>query len=188
MASPKGSSAKTRKSPVAKTYLRVSLRITHETRAPDDISKLLGRKHDHSGIKGGRRGSASSRAIWAFNYWVVQFDSEGESPADRVAAIARFVEGNEAAMRLLLQTGGKAEIYAFIGVEREEVGFTVESAVLAILGRVGVDLGIDIFPPTPKGPHKGANATIAPSSRRADDSTNQGARKNRASAKQSAKR
>jgi hypothetical protein len=143
-------------------YFGVSLRVWHGTRSPTEISEALGRQPNVVGIKGDRKGSASSRAIWSEHYWGAQFDNEGESPADRIAAIARFVEANEKAMRSLLQSGGKAEVYAFIGVEREEIGFIVDSTVLAILGRVGVDLDLDIFPPTPKVKSKASGRKNSP--------------------------
>lgn len=131
-------------------HLGVSLRICHDAHSPGEISRLLGREAQVRGLKGGRRGSRSSRSVWPTNYWSSDFDV-GETAADRIASVARFAEDREHAMGLLLRTGGSAEIYAFIGLGREEVGFSVPPSVLASLGRIGIGLGLDIFPPAPKG-------------------------------------
>jgi len=133
-------------SEAAREYVRVSLRIRRDTRTPDEISEALKRTPDHAGVKGGRRGPPSSRAIWPFNCWTADFNEE-QGPEERIASIARFVEADEQVFRALLESGGEAQIYAFIGVGRNEIGFTVNPSVLAILGRVGVELGLDIFPP-----------------------------------------
>jgi hypothetical protein len=130
-------------------YLGVSLRIRHDTMTPDEISAALHRKPEYSGLKGARRGKRADGSPWPLNYWCSGFD-DGETAEERIASIARFMEEHEEAMKSILATGGEAEIYTFIGVEKKEVGFGVEPATLATLGRIGVTLGLDIFPPTPK--------------------------------------
>src|SRR5580700_5072829 len=114
--------ARRSESEAAREYIRVSLRIRHDTQAPDEISAALKRIPDHSGVKGGRRGSSSSRAIWPFNCWTADFNDE-QGPEERIASVARFVEANEQVFRGLLESGGRADIYAFVGVGRNEIGF-----------------------------------------------------------------
>jgi hypothetical protein len=126
-------------------YFGVSLRVRHDTQSPGEISKVLGREANIVATKGGRRGSPSSRAISSVNYWCADFEI-GAGPAERIAAIARFLEGRESAMQSLLQSGGRADIYVFIAPEFETVPIVLEASVLAILGRSGVQLGLEIVP------------------------------------------
>ena len=72
-------------------------------------------------------------------------------------------------MLSLLKSGGRADIYAFIAPEFETVPIVLEASVLAILGRTGVELGLEIVP-LPKGgkrPSRPASHAVSSPARRA---------------------
>lgn len=132
----------------SKDYVGVSLRISHPTSSPSEISKTLQREAKHTGIKGTPRGhprGAQPRppAVWREHYWCSDFD-DGETPEARVGAIAAFLVERESEVTGLLQSGGTAYVYVFIGSDAA-VGLEFDGPSLAILGRLGVTLGVEVM-------------------------------------------
>jgi hypothetical protein len=87
-------------------YFGVSLRIDHDTSSPSEISKVLGREAEHTGIKGTPRGRyrgtpRPSASTWRRHYWCADF-AEGETPEARVRAIASFLIERETEVTALL--------------------------------------------------------------------------------------
>lgn len=129
-------------------YVGVSLRIRHGTSSPSEISKALQREAEHTGIKGtptGRPRGAQPppSAVWREHYWCSDFD-EGDSPEGRVAAIAAFLAERESEMTAILQSGGSADVYVFIGSDAT-VALEFDAPSLAVLGRLGVTLGVEVM-------------------------------------------
>ncbi len=73
-------------------------------------------------------------------------------PSDgRLDAIATFLVERETEVTALLQGGGRADVYVFVGSD-DPVGLVFDAPSLAVLGRMGVTLGVEVMsghqPPT----------------------------------------
>ena len=100
------------------------------------------------GIKGTPRGSnrrVPSAATWPEHYWCSDF-ADGDTPEERIATVIRFLLAKEEELTSLLQSGGRADIYVFLA-PLAALGIELEPALLAILGRLGVKLGLEFIPP-----------------------------------------
>ena len=53
-------------------------------------------------------------------------------------------------MTALLQSGGRADVYVFVGSD-DPVGLEFDAPSLAVLGRLGATLGVEVMSGTPKG-------------------------------------
>ena len=129
-------------------YFGVSLRIRHDTSSPSEISKVLGREAEHTGIKGTPRGRfrgapPPSASTWGDHYWCSDFN-EGETPEARVGAIATFLVEREHEVTALLKSGGRADVYVFVGSD-DPVGLVLDAPSLAVLGRLSVTLSVEVM-------------------------------------------
>jgi len=127
-------------------YFGVSMRVWHETCSPENISTILGHPPSLARRKGSTRRSAGSPAVYPRNYWCLDFDTEG-ALADRIASVAQFLQPRADAMVSLIQSGGLAEIYAFVAPELTTVVLQLDPSLLTTIGRAGVKLSIEIVPP-----------------------------------------
>jgi hypothetical protein len=133
-------------------YFGVSLRVSHDMCSPSEISKALGREAEYTGVKGTPRGRfrgppPPSASTWRNHYWCSAFN-EGETPEARVGAIANFLLEREDEMMALLRSGGRADVYVFIGSDAT-VALEFDGPALAVLGRLGVTLGIEVMSGNP---------------------------------------
>jgi hypothetical protein len=133
---------------ISSDYFGVSLRVFHGASSPAEISAKFQREPSHVGIKGTPRGSnrrAPSTATWPEHYWCSDF-GEGDTPEERITTVIRFLLAKEKELTSLLQSGGRADIYVFLA-PLAALGIELEPALLAILGRLGVKLGLEFIPP-----------------------------------------
>jgi hypothetical protein len=112
------------------------------------MSTALGRPASTAKTKGSPRGSGKTGAVWPQNYWCSDFDDD-DTIEKRIDSVARFVAARENAFVSLLRSGGRAEVYVFVGIEDKSLGFILEPTPLAILGRLNIKLSFDLFPPKP---------------------------------------
>jgi|SRR5579883_1578525 len=127
-------------------YFGVSLRLHHPTTSPTDISNVLGRPAEFVGVKGTQRGSSRGlpAATWLENYWCSEFE-DGESVEERIRSVVDFLRQKNAEVSLLLQTGGRADVYVFLAPVRE-FGVELDVHTLASLAHANVSLGFDVLP------------------------------------------
>ena len=130
---------------MSKDLVAVSLRIHHPTCFPTEISRAVQREPDHTGIKGEQRGHGRGplTATWRDHYWSSEF-SAGETPEARISAVAEFLTERKEQMLQLLRSGGRADVYVFVGKDGT-VALELEPAVLVVLGQIGVTLGIEVL-------------------------------------------
>ena len=128
----------------SRDHMGVSLRISHPTCSPSEISRALHREPDHAGIKWDQRGRPRGvpAAIWPANYWSAEF-RVGETPEMRIAAVAQFLTERKEQMLQLLGSGGRADVYVFVGQDGT-LAMELEPAILIVLGQIGVTLGIEV--------------------------------------------
>jgi hypothetical protein len=107
--------------------------------------RLFGESRIAFGVKGTPQGDPTgdpSPALWRENDWYAAFE-DGDTPELRIKAIATFIAEREKELTSLLEGGGQADIYVFVGRD-DTVALVFDASSLAILGRLAVISGIEV--------------------------------------------
>ncbi len=129
----------------------VTLRISHPTEKLDVISKELGLQPDYKWQVGEPRTSGSGvpfpgGGVNKETYWACYEEVEGRRLFSET--VAEFLGDLEAAQDFaahLIATGGRITININLP-GFENIGSTITAATIARMARLGVELGIEVFP------------------------------------------
>jgi hypothetical protein len=127
-------------------YVGVTLQLRSGARSPEEISALLERTPDATGIMGMPRGyirGVSSPGVWKTHYWCETFKC-GETVEDRIGAIVGVLVAKRVELDSILAGNGKAAIYVYLALDTS-LGVVLEPSILKVLGEMNVEVGFDIL-------------------------------------------
>ena len=104
------------------SLVHVHLRVWHPTESPDAITALVELAPDLVSARNEVRKRPSGRPYPPAreNHW--SYEEKGEDGAEeRIARIAEHLAGREARVRGLVETGGRAEVWVFLGIDGPHV-------------------------------------------------------------------
>ena len=132
----------------------VSLRISHPTINPDTLSKRLGLQPSRKWMAGERRSTPKGDELKGINketYWTADLHRE-KSLLSRKMALEDFLAKQlvrlkkvEKYFRHIQKTGGRIEFFVGLFCDKN-MGAEIPSSMLAAMGKLGIDLSLDIYP------------------------------------------
>ena len=132
----------------------VSLRIWHPKINPDAITKKLGIQPSWKWMAGERRSTPKGNTLKGINkqtYWVAGLHRE-KSLLSRKMALEDFLadqlaqfEKMEKYFRHIRKTGGRVEFFVGLFCDKN-MGAEFPSRLLATMGKLGIELSLDIYP------------------------------------------
>ena len=93
-------------------YIDVTLQLRSSVRPPEEMSALLERTPDATGIMGMPRGNilrVPAVALWKTHYWCETFE-DGETVEDRIGAIANVLTEKRAELESIVAGNGKVSV------------------------------------------------------------------------------
>lgn len=132
----------------------VSLRVRHPKINPDTITRTVG-IHPFANwmvgkpridVKGNRSSGINQETYWAADLTKEKsMDSREIFLEEYLAKQVGRLKKAEKSFKRLRDTGGRIEIFVGLFCEKN-TGTDLPSTVLADMGRLGIDLSLDIFP------------------------------------------
>jgi Domain of unknown function (DUF4279) len=137
----------------------ISLRIRHPTIEPDTITKTLGIEPQHIWKAGDARRSPGGEALegsYRESYWMARLMPEPELSSGRssvesvVLQTLAQLRRSHAFLERLGRNGGVAELHVSL-FARENFRLDLSAESLAMLGRLGLAVALEIHPHSPHG-------------------------------------
>ena len=132
----------------------VALRISHPTMNPDIITKKLGLQPFRKWMAGERRSTPKGNILKGINretYWVAELHSEKRLLSRKMTLedflteqLARFKK-MEIYFANIRKAGGRIEFFVGLFCDNN-TGVEVSSRLLAGMGKLGIDVSLDIYP------------------------------------------
>ena len=132
----------------------VSLRIAHPTVNPDTITMKLGIQPFREWMAGEPRLTPKGQTLKGINketYWVAELN-RGKSLLSRKIALEDFLAEQlarfkkmEKYFRHIRKTGGRVEFFVGLFCDKN-MGAEFPSSLLATMGKLGIELSLDIYP------------------------------------------
>ena len=131
---------------VSEKWSKAALSIHSDSLSPDDIGSELGLTATRSHTKGSQR-RVQSWGLWKDSYW--GFSSPLGDHRDMANHLVWLLDTLEPKVETLNQLSRSCRIVFFCGFSSDngQGGFTLESAVLARLAKLGVAFVLDLYPP-----------------------------------------
>ena len=131
---------------------KVSLRFFHPQMDPSEISATLGIVPKHGWRAGEQRSTPAGTGLpgrRSESYWCGALAAEpDESLAELLERWVKILRPHAEWLAQVQHSGGRIEFYLAL-VGQQNAGDTVPSVALAEIGKLGIDLGIEIFPTSP---------------------------------------
>jgi hypothetical protein len=130
-------------------YVSISIRFWHPTRDLSFLSSLLGLDCFRSWVAGAPRQTPRGTplsGLYRESYWTsrTEFEIEENFSGQFLLATDILVKAKDA-VRDIKESGGRIELYLNLPGS-VNIGDTIDSTVLCKLGKMGVDLSIEVFP------------------------------------------
>ena len=132
----------------------LSLRVWHPTISPDTITKKLRLQPSRKWMAGEPRSTPKGSKLKGINketYWTAELHRE-KSLLSRKMALEDFLTEQLARLkkvekyfRHIRKTGGRIEFFVGLFCDKN-MGAEVPSSLLAAMGKLGIDLSLDIYP------------------------------------------
>jgi len=132
----------------------VSLRVSHPTVNPDTITQKLGLQPFRKWMAGEARSTPKGTKLKGINretFWAAELH-RGKSLLSQKMALEDFLAEQlvrlkkvEKYFRHIRTTGGRIEFFVGLFCEKN-MGAEVPSSLLAAMGKLGIDLSLDIYP------------------------------------------
>ena len=132
----------------------VSLRVLHPTVNPDTLTTKLSLQPSRKWKVGEPRSTPKGNKLKGINketYWTAQLHRE-ESLLSRKVALEDFLTEQLARLkkvekyfRHIRKTGGRIELFVGLFCDKN-MGAELPSSLLASMGKLGIDLSLDIYP------------------------------------------
>jgi hypothetical protein len=132
----------------------VCLRVWHPTINPDTITRKLGLQPSRKWMAGEARSTPKGNKLKGINketYWTAELHRE-KSLLSRKMALEVFLTEQLARLkkvekyfRHIRKTGGHIEFFVGLFCDKN-MGAEVPSSLLAAMGKLGIDLSLDIYP------------------------------------------
>jgi hypothetical protein len=151
---------------MSKYEFTLSLRIRHPGVDPSRITQALAIEPQHTWKAGDRRrGPAGEEleGVYRETYWMARLMEEPQLSSSRVSVESVLLQTlaqlrrAESFLRQLDTDGGLAELYVSL-FAREDFRLELTAQTLALLGRLGLAVALDVHPPPP--PSISASPTI----------------------------
>jgi hypothetical protein len=128
-------------------WARASLRVFSDTLQASDITTLLGMEPSRSYFKGQPVSSRNPKTLRRKSAWI--FKSGLEQDPDLAAHLRRLLDFIEPRLDRLdtLRETCRVDLFCGFASESGQGGTTLDSALLARLGRLRLDLTMDLYPP-----------------------------------------
>jgi len=135
----------------------VSLRVRHPKINPDNITKTVGIQptthwmvgKQRIDVKGNRSGGINQETYWATDLTKGKGVSSREiTVEDYLAKQVSQLKKSEKFFKRLRDTGGRIEFFVALFCDKN-TGADFPSLLLADMGKLGIDLSLDIFPMVP---------------------------------------
>ncbi|MBI5850621.1 MAG: DUF4279 domain-containing protein [Planctomycetes bacterium] len=131
-------------------WYRVSLRFLEDNLDISLVTAKLGIKPDVTGRIGEHIGGNPRHAIYETHLWVHSYTEDDASPfSEQLEGLITHLEERTAAIRdLTNQPGVGAALFLGFSSGNGQGGFTLAAALLARISKLGLDLSLDLYPPT----------------------------------------
>jgi Domain of unknown function (DUF4279) len=131
------------------------LRILGEELDPDEVGVVLGVEATRTHRKGQPR-SSRQQGVWRDSLWYFQSPLDPDRDmADHVKWLLDSLEGRLDALRALSEKF-RVDLFCGFSSGSGQGGFTLDAATLLRLGRLGVPLVLDLYPPAAEDEIEGA--------------------------------
>lgn len=129
-------------------WFRASLRISGETLRPDEIDSQLGIKPTMMHLRGEPR-PGKTKLVWEHSLWILE--SQPGDDADPVEHLTWLLNRLEPKASVIKSLSGAFQVDLFCGFSSEsgQGGFTLDPVTLDRVGRLGIPLTLDLYPPLP---------------------------------------
>jgi hypothetical protein len=132
----------------------VSIRISHPTINPDTLTKKLGLQPSRSWMAGAQRSTPKGNILKGINkntYWTAVLHRE-KNLSSRKRPLENFLSEQlarlkkvEKYLKYIRKTGGRIEFFVGLFCDKN-MGAEIPSSLLAAMGKLGIDLSLDIYP------------------------------------------
>jgi len=131
-------------------WYKVSLRLSGEELDLRATTAALGLEPDVTGRAGEHIGGNPRYAEYETNLWVYSYtEDDGVRFSDQLEEFVTRIEGRAAAVRALTaRPGVVAELFLGFSSGSGQGGFTLPASLLARIAALGIDLSLDLYPPT----------------------------------------
>ena len=135
-------------------YFNISLRIWHPTFDPDDITKSLKISPKRKWRAGERRSTPKGNLLEGYNketYWSAAIHSEEYLYSKEVTLekylmdFSQSIQNQLAFFREIRDAGGRVEYFIGLYINSNS-GSVMSTSLLALLGDLGIDLSLDLYP------------------------------------------
>jgi hypothetical protein len=129
-----------------------SLRVSHPSIDPEEISEGFGLAPRHSSRAGEERKTPKGQSLsgtYNTSYWMTELTGDESGNGDLLGAlrdIANRLEPYEFFVKKIRAGGGRVEIFIGWFLETND-GFVFDHALVARFAALGVDLSFDVYPP-----------------------------------------
>ena len=132
----------------------ISLRISHPTIAPENITKILKMSPTRAWLSGDRRTTPKGKLLEGYckeSYWSAPTHDEKRLYSKDIK-LEKYLEEFTKNIQMhsdffheIKTTSGKVEYFAGLYIA-ENSGIEIPSSILLFLGKLGIDLALDICP------------------------------------------
>ena len=131
-------------------WYKVSLRFSGEELDLRATTAALGLEPDVTGRVGEHVGGNPRYAEYQTNVWVYRYTEDGGVRfSDQLEELVTRLEGRAAAFRALTaRPGVVAELLLGFSSGNGQGGFTLPASLLSRIATLGIDLSLDLYPPT----------------------------------------
>jgi hypothetical protein len=127
----------------------VSLRISGDNLEPSEVTAELGLRPDVTGRRGEHIRGNARYAVYETGIWVHSYEEGSLVFEDRLDAFISTLEARAEAVRALTTRAGVgAELFLGFSAGNGQGGFTLSASLLGRIAALGLDLTLDLYPPT----------------------------------------
>src|SRR5437867_4489195 len=131
-------------------WYRVSLRFLGDDLDLTAVTSLLGLEPDVTGRVGDHIGGNPRYAMYETNVWVYRYtENEGVTFDNQLSEFITRLERRAKSLReLAAQPGVTAELFLGFSSGNGQGGFTLPVSLLTRIASLGLDVTLDLYPPT----------------------------------------